>query len=216
MGYLYSSLVGLVVFTLGAGILGRWLRSHRTRAHAERASRVMHFLFFAGLVLPATIALFIPGVTHFDRLVGVPSLSPGRPFQIAGFILLVPGLYFLAASNRLLRTRGAGTNAFRLTRQIVASAVYQRTRNPMSFGYYLCALALGLITGSTVLTLGVLFGLIPAHLFFLMYFEALELELRFGATYLEYQRTTPFLIPRWSIPPVSKVSSTTDARHDRS
>jgi hypothetical protein len=36
-----------------------------------------------------------------------------------------------------------------------------------------------------VLTLGVLFGLVPAHIFFLKYFEELEIELRFGESYKE-------------------------------
>jgi protein-S-isoprenylcysteine O-methyltransferase Ste14 len=158
----------------------------------------MHFLFFAGLVLPPTIALFVPGVMFFDRLTGLPALLPALPFRIAGLILSVPGLYFLAVSNRLLRMLGAGTNAFRLTRKVVAHDVYKTTRNPMSLGYYLSALALGLICGSTLLTLGILFGLIPAHLFFLKYFEERELELRFGESYREYKRKTPFLVPRFS------------------
>jgi protein-S-isoprenylcysteine O-methyltransferase Ste14 len=40
--------------------------------------------------------------------------------------------------------------------------------------------------------------LIPAHIFFLKYFEELELELRFGETYKQYKQTVPFLIPRLS------------------
>ena len=66
----------------------------------------------------------------------------------------------------------------------------------MSLGYYLIALAVGMISGSTAFTLGVLFGLIPAHLFFLKYFEELELELRLGEPYAEYKSKVPFLLPR--------------------
>jgi protein-S-isoprenylcysteine O-methyltransferase Ste14 len=111
---------------------------------------------------------------------------------------MVPGLYFLIVSNRLLRAIGSGANAFRLTRKIVENDVYQRTRNPMSLGFYLFALALGLISGSTLFTLAVLFGLIPVHIYFLKFFEELELELRFGDPYKEYKRKTPFLVPRLS------------------
>ncbi len=68
----------------------------------------------------------------------------------------------------------------------------------MSLGYYLFALGFGLISGSTLLTLAVLLGLIPAHIFFLKYFEELELELRFGKSYQEYKQKTPFLFPRFS------------------
>jgi protein-S-isoprenylcysteine O-methyltransferase Ste14 len=63
----------------------------------------------------------------------------------------------------------------------------------MSLGYYLCALSAGFISGSTLLTFVVLLGLIPAHIFFLKYFEELELELRFGDS---YKQAVPFMIPR--------------------
>jgi hypothetical protein len=38
-----------------------------------------------------------------------------------------------------------------------------------------------------------LLAIIPAHLFFLVYFEELELELRLGPAYLDYKRRVPFL-----------------------
>jgi len=91
---------------------------------------------------------------------------------------------------------GSGANAFRLTKHIVEADIYKYTRNPMSLGYYLFLLSVGFMSGSTLLTLGVLLGLIPAHVFFLKFFEELELELRFGESYLEYKKSTPFLIPK--------------------
>lgn len=115
-----------------------------------------------------------------------------------GLILAIPGLYLLGISNRLLRARGHGANAFRLTKQVVEHDIYSATRNPMSLGYYLAALSLSLLVGSTVLTLYVLLGLIPAHLFFLKFFEERELELRFGEPYSQYRQTVPFLIPKRS------------------
>lgn len=69
----------------------------------------------------------------------------------------------------------------------------------MSLGYYLLALSVGFISSSTLLTLGFLLGLIPSHIFFLKYFEELELELRFGDSYIEYKQKVPFLIPNLSI-----------------
>jgi protein-S-isoprenylcysteine O-methyltransferase Ste14 len=57
---------------------------------------------------------------------------------------------------------------------------------------------LGFVSGSTFITLVVLLGLIPAHIFFLKYFEELELELRFGESYKQYEQTVPFLIPKFS------------------
>ncbi len=136
------------------------------------------------------------GLTHFDELVGWEPL-PWRPvFFVLGIVLAVPGLYLLVVTNKLLRALGSGTNAFRLTKRMVADDIYQRTRNPMSLGFYLVALASALMLGSTFLTVAVLVGLIPAHLLFIKYFEEEELRLRFGETYEEYKRNVPFLLPR--------------------
>lgn len=193
----YYTLLGIAAFFVAALVLGAWLRGHRAKENAERSSRVMHFFFFAGLVAPPLIAIFYPGLTRLDALVGLPSL-PFKPFFLAlGILLAIPGLYFLAVANKLLRSLGSGTNAFILTRKIVDDDIYKRTRNPMSLGFYLTALALAFASSSTFVLLAASLGLIPAHVFFLKYFEEVELELRFGDSYLEYKKTAPFLIPRF-------------------
>jgi protein-S-isoprenylcysteine O-methyltransferase Ste14 len=194
----YLGLAGLLAFIMGAGILGIWLRKHPSKANAEKSSRSMHFLFFAGLGTPFLISLFYPGLTHLDQLIGLKPLPRRSVFFIAGMLLAAPGLYLLAVSNQALRALGSGANAFRLTKHIVEADIYKYTRNPMSLGYYLFALGVGFISGSSLLTLSVLLGLIPAHLFFLRFFEELELELRLGESYKEYKQKTPFLIPRFS------------------
>jgi protein-S-isoprenylcysteine O-methyltransferase Ste14 len=143
--------------------------------------------------------VFYPGLNHFDELVGLKSLLWKPFFLVLGIILAIPGLYFLGITNKLLRALGSGANAFRLTKQIVADDIYKRTRNPMSLGFYLFALALGFGSASTFILLAVSLGLIPAHVFFLKYFEELELELRFGESYLQYKNSVPFLIPKFRL-----------------
>lgn len=194
----YFILLGLVVFAVGVGVLGIWLRRHPSKENAEKTSRTMHFLFFAFMVAPPLLGIFYPGLTHFDELLGLNPLPWRTAFLVLGVILAIPGLYFLGITNKLLRALGSGANAFRLTKHIVAEAIYKRTRNPMSLGFYLFTLALGFVSGSTFITLAVLLGLIPAHIFFLKYFEELELELRFGESYKQYKQTVPFLIPNLS------------------
>ena len=198
MVVLYLGLLGLLAFIMGVGILGLWLRRHPSQVNAERSSRIMHFLFFAGLGTPFLISIFYPGLTHLDELVGL-DLLPLKPFfLITGIILAIPGLYLLGISNKSLRALGSGANAFRLTKRVVGKDIYKYTRNPMSLGYYLFSLSIGFISGSTLLTLAVLLGLIPAHVFFLKFFEELELELRFGESYKQYKQEVPFLIPKLS------------------
>jgi len=191
--------VGLLVFVAGVALLGVLLRRAPTKQNAERYSRIAHFLFFAGLWAPGTLWIFYPGLTHLDELIGLNPLPLKLFFLIPGIIIVLPGAYLLAITNKLLRTLGNGANAFNLTKAIVEGDIYKRVRNPMSLGYYLFCLGIGFISGSTLLTLCVLLGLIPAHIFFLMFFEELELKIRFGASYLEYKRNTPFLIPRLSV-----------------
>ncbi len=191
---LYLGLVGLLAFLAGVIILGVRLRRRPSKERAEAYSRTMHFLFFAGLGAPFIVSIFYPGLSNLDALLGLAPL-PWRPFfLIAGVILVVPGLYLLTVSNKLLRAMGSGANAFRLTQRIVELDIYKRTRNPMSLGYYLATLGLSFITGSTLLTLYVLLGIIPAHIFFLRFFEERELELRFGEAYRQYRQSVPFLI----------------------
>jgi protein-S-isoprenylcysteine O-methyltransferase Ste14 len=195
---IYLCLLGILAFALGALFLGLWLRRNPSRENAEKSSRIMHLLFFAGLGLPFFISIFYPGLTHLDELVGLNPLPYKSFFLIAGIVLMIPGVYLLAVSNKSLRALGSGANAFRLTKRTVERDIYKYTRNPMSLGYYLFDLGLAFVSGSTFLTLAVLFGIIPAHLFFLKYFEEQELELRFGDSYKQYRKDVPFLIPRLS------------------
>jgi protein-S-isoprenylcysteine O-methyltransferase Ste14 len=196
MVILYLLLLGLLAFVIGVAVLGLWLRKHPSQVNAERSSRIVHSLFFAGLVAPALISLFYPGLTHLDGLVGIEPL-PWKPFfLIVGTISAILGLYLLVVSNKLLRDLGSGANAFRLTKQVVEGHIYRYTRNPMSLGYYLFLVGIVFISGSTLATSIILLGQIPAHLFFLKFFEELELGLRFGESYEQYKREVPFLIPK--------------------
>jgi protein-S-isoprenylcysteine O-methyltransferase Ste14 len=188
--------LGTLAFVTGVAVLGAWLRRHPSQANAERSSRIMHALFYACLVAPSLVLIFYPGLTHLDGLVSLRPL-PWKPFFLAaGILLLIPGLALFGLSNRSLRVLGSGANAFLLTKRMVETDIYRYTRNPMSLGYYLLSLGIAFISGSTLVTLAVLLGLIPAHLFFLLFFEESELGLRFGESYRQYKRQVPFLIPR--------------------
>ena len=195
---LYLGLAGLFTFVLGVGILGFLLRKQSSKENAEKYSRIAHFLFFAALGTPFMIWVFYPGLTHLDELVGLNPLPLKPFFLVLGIGLALPGLYLLGITNKSLRVVGKGANAFRLTKQVVDQDIYKYTRNPMSLGYYLFTLSIGFVSGSTLLTLAILLGLIPAHLFFLKYLEELELELRLGESYKEYKQKTPFLLPKFS------------------
>ena len=189
-------ILGSTAFVAGTVLLGLHLRRHPAREAAEKTSRVSHGLYWLGLVLPGTIGIVYPGLANFDQILGLPSL-PARPVTLGlGILAVLAGLVLSFSSQMALRRFGEGTNAFWLTQRLVAGNIYARSRNPMSLGYYLLCVGIGLIAGSTYVTLGSLLGIVPVHIFNLLYFEEYELALRLGPSYLEYKRTVPFLIPR--------------------
>jgi protein-S-isoprenylcysteine O-methyltransferase Ste14 len=187
--------LGTSIFVAGTLALGRWLRRHPTQQRAKRTSRVLHLLFLTALCPPWVVAFFRPRPAWLDRLLGLPSLPRGPLAGALGYFLIATGTYLVIASNLALRQFGQGANVFLLTRRVVQHGIYRHTRNPMSLSLYLACIGLGLASGSTYLTLAALLGVIPPHLFYLKYFEELELELRFGESYRDYRQRVPFLLP---------------------
>lgn len=192
---IFLQAVGALVFFVGTLFIGRRLRRCPTRTSAERLSRVSHALFWGGLVAPELAGIVYPGLTAFDGLLGLPSLPYPAAMTMVGWPMLLIGGYYLAMSNLALKARGSGFAAFKLTRRIVAQSVYERVRNPMSLGFYLAYLGIGLISGSGYLLLGAMAVIIPVHAFNLCYFEECELLVRHGASYAEYRRRVPFILP---------------------
>jgi protein-S-isoprenylcysteine O-methyltransferase Ste14 len=188
--------LGACIFFAGTSVLGRKLRKNSDRDFAERVSRVGHLLIYACLVFPATIGIVYPGLTNFDRIIGINPL-PFRKLTLgAGCFLLLAGLFLMFVANQSLKYRGQGAPAFKLTKKLVVGGIHKRMRNPMSLGFYLTCLGISLAAGSTYCTLGSLLVLIPSHLFYLKYFEERELEIRFGETYRAYKKNVPFMIPK--------------------
>ncbi|AFM25858.1 methyltransferase family protein [Desulfomonile tiedjei] len=196
MEIIIVQVLGVFTFLIGSVWLGTWIRRAPDKDTAEKASRISHLLFWSCLVLPGSIGLLYPGLTRYDSILGVPSLPLQSPAFAGGLVLLLVGIGFLVRSNHALIRLGRGIAAFLLTRQVVSEQVYHWGRNPMSLGYYLACIGMGLMAGSTTVTLGALFLIIPVHMFNLRYFEERELELRYGQPYLEYKRRVPFLLPK--------------------
>lgn len=188
--------VGGLAFVVATLVLGIYLRRHPTKEQAEKTSRISHGFYWLAMALPSTVGVLYPGLTRFDQILGIPSL-PARPVTLAlGAVAVLAGVYLMFAAIGSLRRLGEGTNAFVLTKKVVTSNVYARTRNPASLGYYLLCLGLGLLAGSTYVTLATLFGVVPAHLLNLIYFEEYELALRLGPSYVAYKERVPLLFPK--------------------
>jgi protein-S-isoprenylcysteine O-methyltransferase Ste14 len=188
--------VGGLAFVAATVVLGAYLRRHPTKEDAEKASRVSHGFYWLALALPSIVAVFYPGLTRFDEILGIPSLRLRSVTAALGVVAVLAGVYLMFAAIGSLRRLGEGTNAFVLTKKVVTSTVYARSRNPMSLGYYLLCLGLGLLAGSTYVLIATLFGIVPMHMFNLIYFEEYELALRLGPSYLLYKERVPLLFPK--------------------
>ena len=193
---IYIQIIGCGFFFFSTIVLGVFLRKYPSEKVRVTTTMILHFIGLVAFLLPVLTGIFYPGLSKYDDLLGIQSL-PYRPLRVAFGAILIPiGIFFVAISNFALLDHGHGQAAFFLTKNVVNGYVYKLTRNPMSFGFYIGCIALGLLAGSTYFLLWSLIEIIPTHIFFLKFFEELELKLRFGKSYIEYKERVPFLIPQ--------------------
>lgn len=191
----YLQLLGVAAFLVATLVLGAKIRRSPTKESAQALSRVSHGFFWGGMVAPEILGVVYPGLWNFDGLFGLPSL-PGHSFRlVVGAVLTLAGNFLASGSLLALKKIGSGLMAFKLTQRVVAGALYDRVRNPMSLGWYLSFIGGSLFVGSSYWLLFTLFLYIPVHAFNLIYFEELELSARHGPSYDTYRQRVPFLIP---------------------
>ncbi len=194
---IYIQIIGCGFFFAGTIVLGILLRKYPSEKARKTTIMFLHFLGVVVLLLPLFIGIFYPGLTSYDGILGIQSLPYKRLAGAFGVILLLIGIILFIVSNLVLKEAGDGRAAFFLTKNVVEVYVYKLTRNPMSLGFYLTCLALGLIAGSTYFTLWLVIEVIPSHVFYLKFFEERELELRFGNSYINYRKMVPFMLPKF-------------------
>jgi protein-S-isoprenylcysteine O-methyltransferase Ste14 len=118
------------------------------------------------------------------------------PAEIGLVLVIIKGAAFLlTVVNLALKGLGAPF-AIALSRKLAVDWLYAWTRNPMVLAFLAFLLSMGIWFQSALFVLWVLILFAPALLFFVKVYEERELEIRFGASYLEYRSRTPFLFPR--------------------
>ncbi len=193
----YIQIIGCGFFFVSTIVLGIFLRKYPSEKARKTIIMFLHFIAVVTAGLPLLIGIFYPGLTSYDGILGIQSLPYKRLAGVLGVILLLIGFILFIVSNLVLQGVGDGRAAFFLTKNVVEVYVYKLTRNPMSLGFYLTCLALGLLAGSTYFTLWLIIEVIPSHVFYLKFFEERELELRFGKSYMNYRKMVPFMIPKF-------------------
>jgi protein-S-isoprenylcysteine O-methyltransferase Ste14 len=118
------------------------------------------------------------------------------PSGIGLALVIITGAAFLLTVVNLA-LKGFGAPFFiALSRKLAADWLYAWTRNPMLLAVLAFFLSLGIWFQSALFALWVLMLFAPALVVFVKVFEERELEIRFGASYLEYKSRTPMLFPR--------------------
>ena len=182
-----SIIVGGTLLIFPVARLGRRILD-QNQAAVARITTFVHFAVMLLLGVPFIRAL----TTHQDW---------------SGWILPVPSeiglvLVILTGAACLLTVLNLALSGFGapffivLSRRLAADWLYARTRNPMVLATLAWFLSFGIWFQSVLFVLWVLILFAPALLTYVKVYEERELEIRFGAPYLEYKSRTPMLFPR--------------------
>jgi protein-S-isoprenylcysteine O-methyltransferase Ste14 len=184
-----SIIVGGVLLTFPLVWLGRkMLDKQPTMSRAVWATTFVHF----GLGFTIGVPFVRAVTTHQDWSGWVLPV----PSEIGLVLVIITGAASLLTVVNLA-LKGFGAPFFiALSRKLAADWLYAWTRNPMLLAALAFFLSLGIWFQSALFVLWVLIPFAPALLFFVKVYEERELEIRFGASYLEYKSRTPMLFPR--------------------
>ena len=182
-------IVGAVLLVFPVVWLGRKILDRQpTASRAVWSNVVVHY----ALMILFGVAIIRAVATHKEWS----GWALPIPVEIGLLLVLATGLALpLTVVNLALRGLGAPF-AIALSRKLAVDWLYAWTRNPMVLATLAFLLALGIWFQSTLFVLWVLLLVTPALLVFVKEYEERELEIRFGAPYLEYKAKTPMLLPR--------------------
>ena len=145
------------------------------------------------LVIPF---LIIVVSSYIDPKLGLPKFLDGPINPVVGLLFIVAGWLFANWAVKAQFSLGKGTPIpFMATQKLVMKGPYRHCRNPMTLGTTAFYLGVAIWLGSiSAIGLGLIYPV--GILLYIKLIEEKELEERFGSEYLEYKKSTPFLIPR--------------------
>jgi protein-S-isoprenylcysteine O-methyltransferase Ste14 len=183
------SIVGGVLIAFPIVWLGRmFLDKQPTTSRAVRITAIIHYSL--GILFGVPIIRAIS--THQEWSGWMLPI----PVEIGLFLVLITGAaVLLTVLNLALKGLGAPFVVV-LSKKLAVEWLYAWTRNPMVLALLALLVSLGIWFQSALFVLWVLIIFSPALLFFVRTYEERELEIRFGASYLEYKSRTPILLPR--------------------
>jgi len=185
----FLTIVGFVLLVFPVVLIGRKVLDKRpTIRHAYWTTLFVHY---ALLILFGTAC--IRAITSHQDWIGW--LLP-IPVEIGKLLTIVTSsVALLAVINLALKGLGAPF-AIALSEKLAVDWMYAWTRNPMVLASLAALVSAGIWFQSTLFVLWAIFLVSPALLTFVKIYEERELEIRFGAAYLQYKSRIPLLFPR--------------------
>ena len=184
-----SIIVGGILLVFPIVWLGRMILDRKPTT--SRSAWITTFVHYA-LVILFGAAIIQAVTTHQDW----PGWVLPVPTEIGLLLVIITGAAALfSVINLALKGLGAPF-AIALSKRLAVDWMYAWTRNPMVLATLALLLSLGIWFQSVLFMLWVLILFTPALLVFVKLYEERELEIRFGASYLEYKSRTPMLFPR--------------------
>jgi len=153
-------------------------------------------VIFGGLIFWIIIPLFIIVVSSYvDLWLYLPTFSYGLINPVVGLLFIIIGWLFANWTVKVQFSLGRGTPIpMMATQRLVIQGPYAYCRNPMTLGTAIFYLGVAIWLGSfSAVGLGLVYPV--GILIYIKLIEEKELEERFGSEYLEYKKSTPFLIP---------------------
>lgn len=150
----------------------------------------------AGVVFVLLIPfLILKGSTTIDRWLQISRFDSGLINLLVGGTMALIGWLFAIWSIVDQLTRGRGTPLpVMATQTLLMAGRFAYCRNPMSFGTIVLYSGLAIWAGSWS-AIGLVTTFAVVLITYLKFIEEKELEARFGQSYIEYKRTTPFILP---------------------
>ena len=172
-----------------------WATRLTQRQYGERqrltALLVGQVLFWIGFPL-----FILAGSSHIDSWLHLPRFIYGLANSIAALLLMVPGGLCAEWAVYVQFSLGRGTPLpVVATRRLIIERPYTYCRNPMALGTTMVYLGVAVWIGSlSAIALACIYP--SVIVLYTKLFEEKELEKRFGAEYLKYEYSTPFVVPR--------------------
>jgi protein-S-isoprenylcysteine O-methyltransferase Ste14 len=148
-------------------------------------------IFFV-VLMPFIIVRLSPKITFLNNY----RFVFGNLNYLFGWILIIIGLTIALWTVYVQIKRGLGTPIPMLPpEKLLVRGPYKYCRNPMALGAYIYYFGICFCLGSaSAFSIVIIFIIILT--LYIKIEEEPDLEKRFGQAYMEYQRQTPFIIPK--------------------